>query len=142
MHGISYKICDRFIIASNKILPRTVVCVFFLISWTYVRTRQFKNESGNRGKINVTIAHQTLLSMEFSRQEYWNGLLFPSPEDLPYSGIEPGSPTLQADSLPSEPPGKPYCLFTKKTILSYEAYMFVFIWLESYKILRELKIFI
>ena len=47
------------------------------------------------------------LSMEFSRQEYWNGLPFPSPGDLPDPGIEPRSPTLQADSLPSEPPGKP-----------------------------------
>ena len=45
--------------------------------------------------------------MEFSRQEYWNGLPFSSPGDLPDSGIEPGSPVLQADSIPSEPPGKP-----------------------------------
>ena len=44
--------------------------------------------------------------MEFSRQEYWNGLPFPSPGDLPDLGIEPGSPALLADSLPSEPPGK------------------------------------
>ena len=45
--------------------------------------------------------------MEFSRQEYWSGLPFPSPGDLPEAGIEPGSPALQADSLPSETPGKP-----------------------------------
>ena len=44
--------------------------------------------------------------MEFSSQEYWNGLLFPSPGDLPNPGVEPGSPALQADSLLSEPPGK------------------------------------
>ena len=44
--------------------------------------------------------------MEFSRQEYWSGLQFPSPEDLPELGIEPGSPELQVDSLPSEPWGK------------------------------------
>ena len=44
--------------------------------------------------------------MEFSRQGYWNGLPFSSPGDLPDSGIEPGSPALQEDSLPSEPPGK------------------------------------
>ena len=55
-----------------------------------------------------TIACQAPLSMEFSRKEYWNGLPFPSPEDLPKSGKEPGSPALQADSLPSEPPGKPF----------------------------------
>ena len=42
--------------------------------------------------------------MEFSGQEYWSGLPFPSPEDLPDPGIEPGSPTLQANALPSEPP--------------------------------------
>ena len=46
------------------------------------------------------------LSMEFSRQEYQSGLPFPSPGDHPGPGIEPGSPTLQADSLPYDPPGK------------------------------------
>ena len=46
--------------------------------------------------------------MEFSSQEYWSGLPFPSPGDLPDPGIEPGSPTLQADALPSEPPGNPF----------------------------------
>ena len=53
------------------------------------------------------VAYQAPLFMEFSRQEYWSGLPFPSPGDLPDPGIEPGSPTLQADALPSEPPGKP-----------------------------------
>ena len=51
-------------------------------------------------------AYQASPSMGFSRQEYWSGLPFPSPGDLPDPGIEPGSPTLQADALPSEPPGK------------------------------------
>ena len=46
-------------------------------------------------------------SMGFSRQECWSGLPFPSPGDLPDPGIEPRSPALQADALPSEPPGKP-----------------------------------
>ena len=46
--------------------------------------------------------------MEFSKQEYWSGWPFPSPGDLPNQGIEPGSPALQANSLPSEPPGTPY----------------------------------
>ena len=54
-----------------------------------------------------TVAHQAPLSMGFSRQEYWGGLPFPSPEDLPDPGIEPRSPALQADALTSEPPGKP-----------------------------------
>ena len=43
--------------------------------------------------------------MEFSRQDYWSGLPFPSPADLPNPEIEPGSPAQQADALPSEPPG-------------------------------------
>ena len=47
------------------------------------------------------------LSMGFPRQEYWSWLPFPSPGDLPYPGMKPGSLALQADSLPSEPPGKP-----------------------------------
>ena len=45
--------------------------------------------------------------MKFSRQEYWSGLSLTSPRDLPGPGIESGSPALQADSLASEPPGKP-----------------------------------
>ena len=52
-----------------------------------------------------TIAHQAPPSMEFSRQEYWSGLPLPSPGDLPDPRIEPGSPALRADALPSEPPG-------------------------------------
>ena len=54
-----------------------------------------------------TVARQAPLSREFSRQEYWNGFPFPSPGDLPDPGIKPGSPALEADSFPSEPPGKP-----------------------------------
>jgi len=54
-----------------------------------------------------TVVYQAPLSMEFSRQEHWSGLLFPSPGYLPDPGIKPRSPALQADSLPSEPPGKP-----------------------------------
>ena len=54
-----------------------------------------------------TVAGQAPLSMGFSRQEFWSGLPFSSPGDLPNSGIEPGSPALQADSLPTELQGKP-----------------------------------
>ena len=53
-----------------------------------------------------TVALQAPLSVEFSTQECWSGLPFPSPGDLPDPGIKPGSPALQAESLPSEPPGK------------------------------------
>ena len=55
-----------------------------------------------------SIAH----TMEFFRQEYWSGLPFPSPGDLPVPKIEPGSPALQADALPSEPQGSPYYIFS------------------------------
>ena len=54
-----------------------------------------------------TVAYQAPPSMRFSRQEYWSGLPFPSPGDLPDPGIELRSPSLRADALPSEPPGQP-----------------------------------
>ena len=57
-----------------------------------------------------TVAYQASPSMGFSRQEYWSGLPFPSPGDLPHPGIEPGSPALEADTLTSEPPEKPLYL--------------------------------
>ena len=53
------------------------------------------------------VDHQAPLCMGFPRQEYWSGLPFPSPEDLSEPGIKSESPALQADSPPSEPPGKP-----------------------------------
>ena len=65
-----------------------------------------------------TVAHQALQSMEFSRQEYWSGLPFPSPGNLPNPGIKPKSPALQANSLPAEPPGKPIliCLLAQRQL--------------------------
>ena len=53
------------------------------------------------------VARQTPLSMGFSRQEYWSGLPCPLSGDLPNPGVEPLSPLLQVDSLPTKPPGKP-----------------------------------
>ena len=53
-----------------------------------------------------TVVHQAPLSLGFSRQEYWSGLPFPFPGDLPDPGIKPRSPALQADSLPTELRGK------------------------------------
>ena len=67
--------------------------------WSPSRVRLFA--------IPWTVAHQASLPMEFSRQEYWSRLPCPSPEDLPNPGIEPMSSAWQADSLPSEAPGKP-----------------------------------
>ena len=62
-----------------------------------------------------TVAHQAPPSMGFSRQEYWSGLPFPFPGDLPNPGIKPRSPALQADALTSEPPGK-------QTVLQMESF--------------------
>ena len=54
-------------------------------------------------------AYWLVISLQLiKKKKYWNGLPFPSPGDLPDSGIEPGSPALQAEALPSKPPGKPY----------------------------------
>ena len=78
--------------------------------FTTIATQKVKVKSFSRVRLFATpwtVAYQAPLSMDFSGQEYWNGLPFPSPRDLPDPGIEPRSPTLQADALPSEPPGKP-----------------------------------
>ena len=65
------------------------------------------HSSTNAWKIPWTEEPGRLQSLGFSRQDYWSGLPFPSPGDLPNPGIEPGSPVLEADTLTSEPPGKP-----------------------------------
>ena len=86
-----------------------------------------------------TVAHQAPPSMGFSRQEYWSGLPFPSPGDLPDPGIEPRSPALQEDALTSEPPGKwdpkTYFLFSKihlNQILSNQVHsMYSWPWILS-----------
>ena len=61
-----------------------------------------------------TVAHQAPPSMGFSRQEYWSGLPFPSPGDLPDPGFEPRSPALQADALTSEPPTLQFFFLLKR----------------------------
>ena len=80
-----------------------------LVKW-YESERKLKVKSLSRVCLFATpwtVAHQAPPSMGFSRQEYWSGLPFPSPGDLPNPGIEPRSPALQADALTSEPSGKP-----------------------------------
>ena len=64
-----------------------------------------------------TVAYQAPPSLGFFRQEYWSGLPFPFPGDLPNPGIKPGSPVLQADTLPSEPPGKSFRGYTGSLIV-------------------------
>ena len=61
---------------------------------------------------------QAPLSVGFSRQEFWSGLPFPPPGDLPHPGINVGSPVLQVDSLLSEPPGKPQVALAVKNLLA------------------------
>ena len=81
-------------LSSGKVCVCVCVCVLVIQSCPTVVTPW-------------TVAHQDPLSMGFHRQAYWSGVSFPSPGDLPDSRSEPRSPALQADSLPSEPPGKP-----------------------------------
>ena len=80
------------------------------------RNLNCKNSMGGSGLVTKlfptfetpwTVAHQAPLSMEFFRQEYWSGLPFPSPGDLPDPRIETASPALQADSLPLSHQGSP-----------------------------------
>ena len=71
--------------------------------------------------------------MGFSKQEYWSGLLFPSPGDLSNPGIQPGSPALQVDCLLSEPPGKPWYNHTVdyySAIERNEALIYVTTWIS------------
>ena len=77
---------------------------------TFIGKVKVKVKSLSRVQLFATpwmVTYKAPWSMGFSRQEYWSGMPFPSPEDLPNPGIEPGSPALQTDALPSEPLGKP-----------------------------------
>ena len=84
-----------------------------------------------------TVAYQAPLSMGFSRQQYWNGLPFPSPGDLPNPEIEPGSPALQADTLPSELPGKPQIFFK---YLFNPKYLLIWIFLHFFALVLKRNI--
>ena len=83
------------------------ICLLKLIQ-LFSLTREKSLRHVQLSAIPWTVAYQASLSVGFSRQEYWSGLPFPSPGDLPDPGIKPRSPTLQANTLPSEPPGKHY----------------------------------
>ena len=96
-----------FFFLNTYVYPALYAFFFFLkcfiLYWTRKKSVSRSVMSDSLGLLGLT-AHQVPLSMEFSRQEYRSGLQFPSPGDLPNPGIKPGSPTLQADSLPSESP--------------------------------------
>ena len=73
------------------------------------RWQEYRSEVKSLSRVRLfatpwTVAYQAPPSMGFSRQEYWSGLPFPSPGDLPDPGIKPGSPAFQTDALTSEPP--------------------------------------
>ena len=90
----------------------------------------YEVKSLSRVRLFVTpwaAASQAPPSMGFSRQEYWSGVPFPSPGDLPDSGIEPGSPVLRVDALPSKPPGKP-----NYTYIYMYIYMYIYIYIYNY----------
>ena len=97
----------------------TYVYIFEIITtvetWIHLSFSTFMHESESEVTQSCptlcdprTIVYQAPLSMGFSRQEYWSGLPFPYPRDLPNPGMEPWSPALQTDALLSEPPGKPH----------------------------------
>ena len=84
-----------------------------MFSTTIKNRKAFNNQEKNLNRhfrlfaTPWTVVYQAPPFMGFSRQECWSGLPFPSQGDLPHPGIDPRSPTLQADTFPSEPPGKP-----------------------------------
>ena len=104
---------------------------FFVFTYPFFSTKMYQNHLSPGtifGEVKLlshvhlfvtlwTVVRQASPSMGFSRPEYWSGLPFPSLGDLPDPGIKPGSPTLQADSLPSEPPGSQYFVLEEVTKL-------------------------
>ena len=120
-------ISDRVPVASHPHL-HLVLSVFWiwaiLIGVHLVSSAQLLS----RARLFVTpwiVAHQASLSMGFPRQEYWSGLPFPSPEDLPYPGIESRSPALQADSLLSEPDYYYFVFFLSHMMQSIFSYFYL-----------------
>ena len=107
--------CHSFlqgIFLSRRSNPGLLHCRQILSCLSYREALQFNSvQSLSRVQLFATpwtVALQASLSVGFSRQAYWSRLSFPSPGNLPDPGIEPRSPALQTDSLPSEPPGKPW----------------------------------
>ena len=103
--------CIPFPILNQSVIPCKVLTVASWPAYMFLMRQEKKERKWSHSVVSDsmtpwTVAHQAPPSMEFSRQEYWSGLSFPSPGDLPDPGIKPRSPTLQADTLPSEPPGK------------------------------------
>ena len=125
MGGVNYvtdvhELAPVFRLHSSK---RSLFCkekVRLSLSYNRIKhvSKKSESQSLSDGRLFVTpwtIAYQAPLFVQFSRQEYWSGLPFLSPRDLPNPGIEPGAPVLQADSLLSKAPEKPQtCLVFQK----------------------------
>ena len=108
-----------------------------------VKTYKVKSPSHVRlFAIPQTVVYQASLSMGFSRQEYWRGLPFPSPGDLPDPGIKPRSLALQADTLPSEPPEKPKPMGCSKSNSKRRVYSNTILPQETRKSLGNLTLYL
>ena len=116
-------IISYIVMGSHSIHKAIFTWIFFFAVWRYIVAVVVQSPSPVQLFATPwTVAYQASLSMGFSRQEYWSGLPFPSPGDLPNPGIKPGSPALGADALTSEPPGKPMSNLFSKYL--YRAYLY------------------
>ena len=110
MYNLVLQVITKMYLLSIILLFK--IYFYFWLCWVFVAVHKVKVKSLSRARLFVTpwaVAYQAPLSMGFSRQECWSGLPFPSPGDLPDPVIEPGSPALQADALPSEPQAFSIC---------------------------------
>ena len=123
---------------SGHIMITITICILNIKTYSPLKSNkicfnQWSCSVVSDSEIPWTVTYQAPPSMEFSRQEYWSGLPFPSPGDLPDPGIEPRSPTLQADALPSE---LPICLGSA-ILLNFVivlGWCFIFLWI--FKVLK------
>ena len=123
----------------------------------FMESRRAKGEDREEGDVVATVCWKwkllsrvwlfatpwTIQSMEFSRPEYWSGYPFPSPGNLPNPGIKPRASTLQVDSLPSEPQGKPNSVYTfKRCPLSHLTLKLPFLISDEKSLLKHIQLFL
>ena len=113
--GILEWVAIPFSKGSSRPRDQTMVSCTAGKFFTVWATKKWSHSVVSDSATLLTVAYQASLSMGFFRQEYWSGLPFLSPGDLP----NPGSPTLQIDTLPSEPPGKPFQNWPPPRCLSF-----------------------